>query len=181
MIRFPAWLLLEAICALALGAIARPGLARPAARPLHVVISAIGEKESDDGQWSGVDLLTATDAPIDRFQLTLRPDQDAQVQLDAVSPSGSQRIFPLAGHDGTLRADTSYALPGPHGFYELDGEVRLRLTIRRAGTARPPTLAPLVEGQREIRLPLSDGSRLTAEERALRVGDAAVLEWTLRR
>jgi hypothetical protein len=178
MIRFPLLIALEAICALTIGAVARDGLKARPSPTLHVVLSAIGEKEAEDGRWAGVELLAREPAPLDRFQLTIRPDQDAQVELYALTPTGTQRIFPLQGHDGRLRADTTYALPGPHGFYELDGPVRLRLTVRRVGSEASPA-APLIEGEQLVRLPLSDGTRFAAEERALRVGEAALLEWTL--
>ena len=184
MIRHPILLACEALCALAFSAVAQLTPARPPPKPpaLHFSLSALGEHELDDGSWQGADLLREPDAQIDRFQLTIRPDQAAQLAVDVVDDAGTQRLYPPPGQDGRLRAETTYALPGPHGFYELVGRAHLRISLRPTGDAAdgplPPAL-PLAEMSVQP-FRLSDGSPFTSMERAFAAPRGASLDLQLR-
>ena len=183
MIRHPLLLAGEAICALAIAVVTRLTPTPPIPKPpeLAFTLSALGEAQLDDGSWQGVDLLGDRGAAVDRFQLTIRPDAPAQLAIDVVGDGSAQRLFPPAGQDGRLRAGTSYSLPGPHGFYELRGRTRLRISMRPTGVAEAvlPFATPLPE-VRSAPFRLSDGAPFSATERAFAAKRGGELELELR-
>ena len=169
MIRHPYWLALEALTAIAVAAIGHfaPERKPPPEPALHFALSVLGERESHDGNWQGVDALIDPDSGLDRFQISVRPEVDSQLTIDVVGEDGIERLFPTPGQTGLMRAGQTYGLPSPHSFYELAGRARLRITVRPPGTADAnlPPAAPLPESR--IRpYPLSDGARFLASERS---------------
>jgi hypothetical protein len=153
MIRHP---LLRAAQSVAASAAIALVAVRPApAANVRFSLAAMGERERLDGSWEGVDLLRGWAEPIDRFQLTLTPDTDVRARVEAQATDGTWE--PL--YQGTLAAHRQYALPAPHSFFGVQGDVRVRLTLSRIH-------APIVEPQPAVAstaesgppLPLSDGS-----------------------
>jgi len=153
MIRHP---LLRAAQSVAASAAVALVAVRPApAANVRFSLAAMGERERPDGSWEGVDLLRGWAEPIDRFQLTLTPDTDVRARVEAQAAGGSWE--PL--YQGTLGGHRQYALPAPHSFFGVQGNVRVRVTLSRIH-------GPLVEPQPAVAstaesgppLPLSDGS-----------------------
>ncbi len=132
-------------------------------------LSLLGERELPDGSWAGADLLAHPSLHAQRFQLTLRPERDLRLVLEARAPDGTaQRIFPELGKEGVLAHGQTYALPGPQAFYALEGNVQLVLT---ASPVRPSSLpaTPMRPGALEQgpSLPLSDGARVAVQSSRL--------------
>jgi len=167
-IRHPYWLALEALSAIAIAALGH--FATPRAPPeepaLHFGLSVLGEREQPDGSWQGADVLANPSSGVNRFQLSVRPEEAAQLTIDAVGEDGIERLFPSPGQSGLMRAGQSYGLPSPKSFYELAGQVRLRITVRPPGTADAnlPPAATLPESRMRP-YPLSDGAHFLASER----------------
>ncbi|MFL5436979.1 MAG: hypothetical protein ACJ784_20890 [Myxococcales bacterium] len=153
MIRHP---LLRAAQSVAASAAIALVAVRPApAANVRFSLAAMGERERPDGSWEGVDLLRGWAEPIDRFQLTLTPDTDLRARVEAQAADGSWE--PL--YQGTLAGHRQYALPAPHSFFGVQGEVRVRVTLSRIhapATEPQPAVASTAESGQP--LPLSDGS-----------------------
>jgi hypothetical protein len=115
-------------------------------------LAAIGERERADGSWEGADLLRDSTAKIDRFQLTLTPDDEVRLLVEAQSPAGSWERLYL----GTLSAHRDYALPAPHTFFGVQGDARVRLTVSRLRKQTSATPALAGEIQQGPPLPLTD-------------------------
>jgi hypothetical protein len=130
-------------------------------------VSLLGERERPDGSWEGSDLLAAHGAHPSRFQLTVQPERDVRVALFARLPDGTrQQLFPAPGKSGVLGHGQSYALPGPHAFFELEGSVALELYgAPMHGDATKDRSVPR-QAQREDQasLPLSDGARVDVRQ-----------------
>jgi hypothetical protein len=153
MIRHP---LLRAAQSVAASAAIALVAVRPApAANVGFSLLAMGERERLDGSWEGVDLLRGRAEPVDRFQLTLTPDTDVRARIEAQATDGTwERLY-----QGTLAGHRQYALPAPHSFFGVQGDVRVRVTLSRihAPPAEPrPAVASTVESGPP--LPLSDGS-----------------------
>jgi hypothetical protein len=167
MIRHPILRVLQLLLAVALsllGALvqARP---RPASPELSFALSVLGETEGADGSWNGVDLIVQPDRPAERFQINVRPTQAARMWIDELSPQGEQRLYPALGEQGVLQPGKVYALPGPHTFYERDGEVHLKLTLvplDSTAVSAPPAV-PAGRGEARNRR-LSDGTHFSVSE-----------------
>ena len=180
MIRHSGLLLLEARCAIGVGALGRMRPPPVQRVPLGFSLTALGERERADGSWEGVDLLAAQDPAVDRFQLTVRPEGDATLTIDARTDQGWQRLFPAPGQTGALRAGISYALPSPSSFYGLEGKVMLRVTLRRAGEHGAADPEPASSDWKASRiLPLSDGTRFPLFEHGFDPDRAAKVELLL--
>jgi hypothetical protein len=179
MIRHPFLRVAQAILASVAGALVAVQTSEAARRPSAVSFSlaAVGERERADGSWEGVDLLRQSQGAVERFQLTLTPDTDARALLEAQAPDGAWERLYL----GTLAGHRDYALPAPHAFFGVQGEVRLRLTISRvhAPAARP---LPALMGATEAGppLPLSDGAPFRAGRARLSSERAATVELRVR-
>lgn len=147
-----------------------------------LAVTLLGERELPDGSWSGVDLLAQPYLPAERFQLTLRPERDLRLVVEAHAPDGTvQRLFPEPGKSGTLAHGKSYALPAPASFFALEGEVRLVLTA----SPMQPSPAEATQVRLGVRaegpaLPLSDGARIPASVAALSAQGPLRLELSLR-
>src|SRR5579862_5643116 len=147
MIRHPFLRAAQAVAASAAAAFVAARAAEVAHRPAAVQFSlaAVGERERADGSWEGADLLRDPAAAVDRFQLTLTPDTDARALIEAQAPDGSWERLYL----GTLAGHREYALPAPHAFFGVQGEVRVRVTLSRvhAKAAEPrEAVAGEIEG-----------------------------------
>jgi hypothetical protein len=103
-------------------------------------LAATGERERPDGSWEGADVLRDATPAIDRFQLTLTPDQEVQLLLEAQSPEGRWERLYL----GMLEAGRDYALPAPGAFFRIQGDARVRLTVSRD---RPEAATPALAGE----------------------------------
>ena len=170
MIRHPLLLVGQALCGLAMAAVAQSASSRPAPQvePASFALALLGENERADGSWKGVDLGASADPRAQRFQINLRPATFVRASLDVVGPDGKmERLFPTFGKTGLLDANKTYALPGPRAFYQLVGRSRLRLTITSARVhGEPKTSMATFRGvQRTRTLPLSDGSKVEVVER----------------
>jgi hypothetical protein len=167
MIRHPFLRVLQLLLGIALsllGALvqARP---RPVSPDMSFGLSVVGESESADGSWNGVDLLVEPGRPAERFQLNVRPTQAARMWIDEVSADGVHRLYPPLGEQGVLKADKVYALPAPHAFYERDGQVHLRVTLIPVDSSATSAPLGVAAGHGEARNPrLSDGSHFTVSE-----------------
>ena len=182
MIRHPYWLALEALSALVVAALGHftPARPPPPEAELRFALTVLGEHERADGSWQGVDALADPSQGVERFQITVRPQAAAQLTIDAVGEDGIERLFPAPGQSGQLRADQGYALPSPHGFYELAGRARLRISVRPLGTADAnlPPAAPLPEASMRP-YPLTDGARFLASERGFTAPHGGKVELSL--
>ena len=136
---------------------------------VELSLALLGERELPDGSWQGADLLARPEAPAQRFQLTLRPDRDLRVVLEARAPDGTvARIFPAPGKEGVLAHGQSYALPGPQAFYALEGKVLLVLTASPVrASSLPATLVRALALEPGPPLPLSDGARVQVQSARL--------------
>lgn len=183
MIRHPILLAAEALCAALIALLGQLGMNRPKPQPapLGFALTALGEEEQPDGSWQGADLLRTPGAPVDRFQLTIRPDAAAQLTIDVIDEAGAHRLFPEPGRDGTVTPGRVYALPSPHGFYELDGSARLRVALQPPGTIARGPAQPLPDPAIVRPYPLSDGSHFSAGERAYAAPEGGAVELELRR
>lgn len=180
--RRPALRLFQLLCAAsvtAVAAVARP-LPPPPDRP--VWIDVLGETESADGSWSGVDLLQAPDASIDRFQISLRPERPVRVRLEAVTGQQTEQLFPANAGDAVLGAGRTWTLPGPRSFFEVRGHARLRLVVAAVNSAPGSDIPARLSGaSHTVSLPLSDGSAARVAQRSWTVPSAgqSVLELPL--
>lgn len=147
-------------------------------------ISVMGENEGVDGSWRGVDLLVSPETPVQRLQLTVRPDRTARVYVDAISPEGTMRLFPQGLQSPLLARGRAYALPGPQTFYELSGSARVRLTVVPIGAegevAHPAESVAGLENVGPMTYPLTDGSHAYVFERVFRADGPATVEMALK-
>jgi len=173
--------LIQTSCALCLALL----FFAPARAPgkVDLTLAVLGERELPDGSWEGVDLLAQPGARAQRFQLTVRPERDLRLVLEARAPDGTlQRIFPEPGKEGVLAQRKAYALPGPQAFYALEGEARLVLTASPLRRSAAP-VQPVEPGPQSLlpgpTLPLSDGTRVTVQSARLSSGGPLRLELRL--
>ncbi len=139
-------------------------------------LTVLGERERADGSWEGFDLLSERSSKVDRVQLTIRPARDARILVDALGPDGEQRLFPAFSASPLLEGSTAWALPAPSAFYEVSGQVRLRITLLPPEGAPAPSEALSSERRQQVVYPLTDGLPFTVTERHYSAADAAVLE-----
>jgi hypothetical protein len=137
-------------------------------------LAAIGERERSDGSWEGADLLRDSTPGIDRFQLTLTPDDEVRLLVESQSPDGSWERLYL----GTLEAHRDYALPAPHTFFGVQGDARVRLTVSR-GKSQTPVPALAGELHQGPPLPLSDRAPFRASRVRFSAASAAAVELSL--
>jgi hypothetical protein len=135
---------------------------RPHARPgaLRVQTAWLAERESAVGDWEAVR------APLragDELQLTVRSDEDANVYVISESEGRRAVIFPRDDVSPRVRAGWSYALPGPHRTWRLDGAEHDRFYLVAARRPLGDPLAALaspdstIAGAPDLPLPLRDG------------------------
>jgi hypothetical protein len=179
MIRHPVLRLVQLALGVLVALLGAWAQARPAPRspPMALALSAVGERECDDGSWEGSDLLAQPGAPAERFQLNIRPLHAGRLLVDELTPEGTQRLSPALGEDGRVSAGKSYALPGPHAFYERSGAVHLRVTLLPADGALPgPELATPLSATARRSYRLSDGAPAQVTEVLYQGGASAVVE-----
>ena len=179
MIRHPALVAFQLACAAGIAAathLARANERAVAQAPLTFSLAVLGETETPEGAWEGVDLLRFPDGRAERFQLTVRTSRAARVTLDALEEGGPRRVFPALGADPVFAKGRSYALPGPTQFYELDGAARLRLTVTPVDATAKPALADPAGATQQVRYPLSDGAKFEVTQGLFRAAGAGVLE-----
>jgi hypothetical protein len=138
-------------------------------------LAAVGERERADGSWEGADLMGDATVAIDRFQLTLTPDDEVRLLVEAQSPDGSWERLYL----GTLLAHRDYALPAPQTFFGVQGNARVRLTVSRLRKWEAPVAAHAGEIQQGPPLPLSDHTPFHANNVRFTAARAAMVELSL--
>ncbi len=187
MIRHPFLVAFQLACAGGIATAAHHAFAAERARaeaPLGFSLAVLGESETPDGAWEGVDLLATPRKRAERVQLTLRPSQAARVTLDLVEDGEVRRIYPALGQSPLLAAGRSYALPAPSSFYEVDGDAHLRLTVAPAGLGESrghPALAAPTGSTRRVRYPLSDGAKFDVAQWQFETKGAGVVDLEARR
>jgi hypothetical protein len=167
MIRHPFLRALQLLIAVALSLLGALVHARPrsASPDLCFGLSVVGESESSDGSWSGVDLLADRSGSAERFQINVRPTQPARMWIDEIAPDGAHRLYPRAGEQGILHPGKEYALPAPHLFYERDARVHLRVTLVPLDSVASSAPLAVAAGHGEGPVTrLSDGTGLMVSE-----------------
>jgi hypothetical protein len=110
----------------------------------------------------------------------VRPLQSGRLLVDELTPDGPHRLSPALGEEGRVSAGKSYALPGPHVFYERSGPVRLRVTLLPVeGAPASPELATPLSHTARRSYRLSDGTPAPVTELLYQGSTSARVELSL--